>query len=310
MELGIDFGGTGIKIGCFVDGRAIATASVPVAGDEHDLDRAADAARALVEEAVGAGHDRPAALGIALPGIVDRAGSRLVKAHEKYAHLGDRDLSEWARHELGLPAVVENDARAALVGETSYGSAAGARDAVIVTLGTGIGTAAIMDGRLIRGAHDHAGVLGGHLTVELDGGRCNCGNVGCAESIAGAWALRRDLARRGSALADVDELFAAAEQGDPIAVELRDRAIRAWGATVVSLCHAYDPDVVILSGGILAAGDAVARPVERYVATHLWSSSHRPDFIVPDHPELSVLRGLAALASKAHRRRSADLGEQ
>lgn len=286
MELCIDFGGSEIKLGVLDRGEPLRTAAVPV-GD-GDLEAAAATAGALAAGLV------PDAVGIAVPGIVDRSAGRMVKAHDKHPRLDGLDLVEWSRRSFGLPAVIENDARAALVGETANGSAAGARDAVLMALGTGIGTAALIDGTLLRGARDHAGVLGGHLTVDLDAAPCNCGNIGCAESIAGAWALRRDLAARGDAVTDVKALF---ETHDAAALALRDRAVRAWGATAVSLCHAYDPDVVILSGGIMRAGAAVAAPIEAYVRQHLWTSSHRPAFIVPERPDLSVLRGLAVLAA-------------
>lgn len=298
MEMCIDFGGSEIKLGIVDRGAVIHSATVPV-GD-GDLEQAITEASALFAAAPSA----PTAVGIAVPGVVDRAAGRLVKAHDKQPRLADLDLVAWATTSFGLPAVVENDARAALLGETTSGSAAGATDAVLMTLGTGIGTAAIMDGVLLRGAHDHAGILGGHLTVDLDAALCNCGNVGCAESIAGAWALRRDLASRGDAVTDVKELFTAAESGDAAAATLRDRALRAWGACAVSLCHAYDPQVLILSGGIMRAGGTIAGPVEAYVHKHLWTSSHRPDFVIPDQPDLSVLRGLSVLAAEGHPTRS------
>lgn len=293
MELCIDFGGSEIKLGVLDHGAPVRTAAVPV-GD-GDLEAAAAAANEL------AAGRFPDAVGIAVPGVVDRARGLMVRAHDKHPRLDGLDLKAWAGHAFGLPAIVENDARAALVGETATGSAAGARNAVLMTLGTGIGTAAIIDGVLLRGSHDHAGILGGHLTVDLAATRCNCGNIGCAESIGGAWALRRELAARGDAVTDVEQMIAAAEAGDPLALALYDRAVLAWGATAVALCHAYDPDVLILSGGIMRAGVAVSGPIEAYVGEYLWSSLESPAFVVPDRPDLSVLRGLSVLAAEPHR---------
>jgi glucokinase len=299
MELCIDFGGSEIKLGIIDRGAPVRTATIPVGDDDIELTTAA--ASALIAAVAPASLK---AIGIAVPGVVDRAAGRMLKAHDKHPRLAELDLLGWAEASFGLPAVVENDARAALVGEIATGSTSGVQDAVLMTLGTGIGTAAVMDGVLLRGAHDHAGILGGHLTVDLDAAMCNCGNVGCAESIAGAWALRRDLASRGDAVTDVKEMIAAAQAGDVAAIALRDRAIRAWGATAVSLCHAYDPKVVILSGGIMRAGSVIADPIEAYVREHLWTSSHRPTFVIPDQPDLSVLRGLCVLAAEDHSRRS------
>lgn len=302
MELCIDFGGTEIKVAAIVDGRVLASHSTRIHGDESDLDTAASAARTLLET-VGRGAE---AVGIAVPGVVDPSDRRMLHANAKYDHLRGYDLSGWSRREFGVGAVVENDARAALIGETSTGSAAGERDAVLVTLGTGIGTAAMIDGVALRGRSGHAGILGGHVTVDLDGPACPCGNVGCGEVIASAWALRAStgLSMRslfamptdtGSRSADATSSPAATPAADQLA-GIRTRFLHAWGATVVTLVHMYDPVVVILSGGILRAGDAVSEPIEAYVRAHLWPSISAPRFIVPPEPELSVARGLSALA--------------
>lgn len=284
MELCIDFGGTEIKIAVAEGGAVAASAHVPVVGAEADLATAADAARRLC---AGEGIE-PDAVGIAVPGVVDVATGRMLHAHEKYGFLDGVDLSAWGRSTFGAPTVVENDARAALVGEVASGSVRGARDVVAITLGTGIGTAAMVGGVLVRGRSGHAGILGGHVTADLDGPRCACGNIGCAEELASARALR------AFAPLTMRDLF---ERDD--AVELRERFLRVWGTVAVTLVRTYDPEVVVLSGGILRAGRAVSDPLRAYVDDHTWPSMTPPRTVVAAHPELSVARGLSVLAQSA-----------
>lgn len=288
MELGIDFGGTAVKIGLVDDGALVASEAVPIAGTTADLEAAAAAAARLTGDAA------PDAVGLAVPGVITANGRGMLRANDKYSFLRGADLVEWAQQIFRAPAVVENDARAALIGEVTSGCADGARDAVAVILGTGIGTAAMMGGTLVRGAHGHAGILGGHVTVDVNAPPCPCGNIGCAESLASTRALREQLPE----LSGFDDLVAGAAHSEQLQTILI-HCLRVWGATVVGMCHAYDPDVVVLSGGILRAGEAVRGPVADYVATHLWSSSHRPRIVVPTSPEFSVVRGLAALAGAA-----------
>jgi glucokinase len=292
VELGIDFGGTAVKLGLFDDGVLLGTDEVPTTGTPADLDAALDRAVALADRA----GVRADAVGIAVPGVVDAARRTMVQANDKYDFLKGFDVVRWAEDAFGVPAVLENDARSALVGEVRGGSADGARDAVLVTLGTGIGTAAMMDGVLVRGAHGHAGILGGHVTIDLDGPPCPCGNIGCAEMLASTRALREGH----PGIDGIREVVAGAAASAELAL-LLDRYIAVWGATVVGMCHMYDPDVVVLSGGVMRAGDAVRSPLEEYVAAHLWSSAHRPRVVVPGSPELSAVRGLAALARDERR---------
>jgi glucokinase len=309
--IAIDLGGTAVKLGRFDDDRLTASHEIELERGELSLDALADAVDRFVQTAgtpQAAVSAPPDAIGIAVPGIVDPAGTRLIAAHGKYAALHDVDLVAWSAARLGAPAIVENDARAALVGETSSGVARGARDAVLLTLGTGIGTAALVDGRPLRGPHGHAGILGGHVTVELDGPHCPCGNVGCAEAIASTWALREAAARGdlelGPALGDrfartgtlgIRDLVETRDE--PRSAAILDRFIDVWAAVVVTQCHAFDPEVVVVTGGVLRSADALLPALRERVHAHLWSSSFRPPLVTPDDPSTSVLRGLAALAT-------------
>lgn len=300
VELAIDLGGTAVKLGVAEQGRDIQTAEFAVT-DDFDLDRVARAADRLLA-------GRPVrGVGIAVPGIVDPAGRSLLAAHGKYAALHDVDLGAWSASAFGVEAVVENDARAALLGELARGSAQGVDDAVLITLGTGIGTAAAMGGSLLRGVHGHAAVLSGHVTVDLDGPRCPCGNIGCAEALASTWALDRDL--RNGAIAAGPELLVRVADGralgirdlvetthEPESAAILDRYLRVWAAVIVTQCHAFDPSVVIVDGGVMRSRETLLPTLRALVHEHLWSSSFRPRFVTPDEPALSVLRGLAALA--------------
>lgn len=296
----IDFGGTAIKIGVLDGGTVLASEEFPVRGSRDDL--------AAVEAAVAAMAPQGlTSTAIAVPGVVDRERGSLVAAHDKYDYAIGMDLRAWGRDAFGLPCAIENDARAALLGETTFGCAPGERNAVIIILGTGIGTAAMIDGQLLRGVHDNAGILGGHVTVDLEGGVCNCGNIGCAEALASSWALPgiieahpgfadsepwRERLRSGPV--GFKELF---EAQDPLAAEVRERVLRAWGAATVSLCHAYDPEVVIFAGGVMRAADRIVPSLSEYVSRHLWSFFPRPRFATSPAPHLSVLLGLSVLAT-------------
>jgi glucokinase len=302
--LAIDLGGTAVKIGVLESGRLVATDEFAAVDGQIGLDEVADRVELLL-----AG-ERPLAIGIAVPGVVDPEGSRLLAAHGKYAELHDLDLSAWSQERFGCPAVVENDARAALIGEITDGCARGIRDAVLIVLGTGIGAAAVLDGRVVRGRHGHGAILGGHITVDLDGPRCPCGNIGCAEAVASTWALTADAAAGDLALGpQLTSRLASqralgirdlVETGDePESAAILDRYIRTWAAVIVTQCHAFDPEVVIVTGGVMRAADVILPALRERVHGDLWSSSFRPAFVTPDEPSTSVLRGLAALAHES-----------
>lgn len=306
MQLCLDLGGSSARAGLLIGSRIIGVRS-DARVDEFDVQRLDELVDDLLESSESPSID---GVGIAVPGVVDADRTSLVSAHGKYPRLMGIDVRGWATARFGVSVVVENDARAALVGELALGPAAGERDAVLMVLGTGIGTAAIIDGVVLRGRFGHAGILGGHLTVDLDAADCPCGNRGCAESLASTWALPFVLAEQpdfaSSLLAEsgsnptIRTLVDAVALGDPVADRVLERFIDIWSATLVSLCHAYDPRLVVLTGGVVGAADRLVPRMSAYLDQHLWSSSHRPTIVVPDDPQSSVLRGLAALVAHPH----------
>src|SRR6201996_7419731 len=129
--------------------------------------------------------------GIALGfcGLADARTGRVISTNKKYEDAPAIDFRSWSQQTFGLPFAIENDARMALLGERYAGAARGYDDVVMITLGTGVGGAAMIEGKLLRGKHAQAGCLGGHLPAKVGGRPCTCGAIGCMEAEASGWAL-------------------------------------------------------------------------------------------------------------------------
>lgn len=156
-----------------------------------------------------------------------------------------RDRSIPGARGLALPVRLERDANAILLGEAWRGAARGHRNAVLLTLGTGVGGALLVDGAVYRGRDGYAGELG-HLTIDPDGPPCGCGNRGCLEAFASGTALRRRTGREGEAV------FAAAEAGDADARAAVAEVGTALGIALAGLANVFNPSAVILGGGMVA----------------------------------------------------------
>ena len=190
------------------------------------------------------------------------------------------DFCLWGRETLGLPLRIENDARLALLGECYGGAARGFRDVVMMTLGTGIGGVAMIEGKLLRGKHAQAGCLGGHIPVLFDGRHCTCGAIGCAEAEASGWSLpgiiRDTPGFSGSSLAACSQLgfkqlFEEARRGDNVALAVRDRCLNIWAVDTVALIHAYDPEVIVIGGGVMESAHIILPYIESYVHKYAWT---------------------------------------
>ncbi len=213
-------------------------------------------------------------------GLVDHAAGRIISTNRKYEDATEFDLPAWAAAEFNLPLILENDSRMALLGECHAGAAQDSKDVVLMTLGTGIGTAVMMEGRLIRGKHFQAGCLGGHFTVAPGGRLCSCGARGCFEAEASTYALREvcrnwpdfetsKLAREP--VLDFRSLFQHADGGDPVSVAIRTRCLDIWKACALSLVHAYDPELLVLGGGVSRNSFPVAPAIEEHLRSCAWT---------------------------------------
>ncbi|TJY42638.1 ROK family protein [Cohnella pontilimi] len=307
MHITIDFGGTNIKIGLIEEGKLAAKTAIPAYSEQGlspRLPAVEQAVKTLFEE-TGATLENCRGVGLALPGIVDADRRQLLSIPEKYKDAVGFDFGGWVEKVFGLPFIMENDARAALIGEVVHGAARGCRDAIMVIFGTGIGTAAMMEGKVVRGRHYQAGILGGHLTTDIHGEACTCGNTGCLEAQASHWALRARAGRypgfADSVLAEdslgYEDVIQAAQRLEDWAVRLVESLIEHWSAGIVNLIHAYDPETVILSGGLMKSADHILPQVTKRILASAWTPWGIPRFVVAADPETSVLLGLSHLLS-------------
>lgn len=306
MNIAIDFGGTNIKMGLVDGGRVLIQTRLPSYSERGLMGRLA-----VVEQEIhsllqqhNAALDEVSGIGIATPGIVDTVERTIVSINEKYADAVGFDFEYWAQETFALPLRIENDARAALLGEVHHGIARGAKDAVLVTFGTGIGTSAMMNGQVIRGKHYQAGILGGHVTTNIHGNPCNCGNQGCLEAQAGHWALSYAVQRHSddmdSELSQLNalgysDIIHAAHQKDKVGMKVLDELIAHWSAGIVNMIHAYDPEVVILSGGLMNSQHILFAALSDRVSRMSWTPWGEVRILVAGDPDASVLLGLSTL---------------
>jgi glucokinase len=305
-SIAIDLGGTHTKIGLLENGVIKDFRTL----EAYSTGRLADQLQVIEKELFGMSEKRGwqlnecRGIGFAYPGIVNPKTKKIVSASGKYTDGPSFDLENWCSKVFGLPMVLENDANAALFGEHQYGCAKEYDSAVLMTLGTGIGTAVIMEGKLLRGKHFQAGCLGGHFITSIHGTKCLCGGAGCLETDASTWALP-DIVRSTpgffqSGLAkesviDFLSLYNWAERGERFATTLLNQCIDYWSAGVVDLIHAYDPEIVVMSGGVMKGQDLILPLLSQNVRQWAWTPWGEVRIKVAEHPEYSVLLGLHTL---------------
>lgn len=309
--IAIDLGGTRIKLGLVRAGTVLLTSQMESRsgqGLEARLPQLATAINTMLTQARLTTADL-LGIGMAIPGIVDPINKRVLTINGKYSDAPALDLPAWAGETWGLPLYLENDTRSALLGEWRHGSGQGFDNVVLMTLGTGIGTSAVIEGRLLRGKHFQAGILGGHVVINTHGNQCNCGTVGCAEAEASTWSLNQramahatyphSLLCRYEAV-DYEAVFRCAQRGDALATLLRDESVAVWAACAYNLVQAYDPEVLILGGGVMASREAIIPPIQARLHQNAWATWGHVAVVPGALSDSAALLGVATLAYNLH----------
>lgn len=279
VTVAVDVGGTKVAAGVIdADGAVMAQRRRPTPAD--DADALVAVILALVAEL--ATPDAPVGVGVA--GFVDLDGA--VRTSPNLPGLVDEPLQARLARELPTPVRVINDADAAAWGEFSVGAGRHASSSLMLTVGTGVGGGLVLDGRLVRGAVGAAGELG-HVIVDEGGPRCPCGNRGCLEAHASGTAIVRKARQRqeagtvaaGSPLAAGElrgeDITAAAAEGDDDALAVLADAGFWLGVGMAGLTNAFDPAIIIVGGGLSAAGEDLLAPARRACAARVLGSPAR-----------------------------------
>lgn len=270
--VGIDIGGTGLKLGLVTPGDPPVVSAVQVlAGHGHEapdavLDQVAAAIRGILDEE-GVRLDELAGIGIGCAGLVDAARG-ILRTSPNLPAWRDVPLAPELTRRLGVRARLANDAQAFLAAEWLAGAARGVDDALLLTLGTGVGGGLILGGRSYRGPTGLGAEIG-HMSVDFDGPPCACGNRGCLELFVARGAVERLAVDSGLAAEGADtpqRVFQRAEAGDERAVRLFAEIGRRLGAGLAGVVNILEPRVIVIGGGIAAAGrhifPAAARELE------------------------------------------------
>jgi glucokinase len=317
LVIGVDVGGTKVAAGV-VDEQGEVVRLVRRRTPSTSVDQTADVVAEVVAElrAGGeAGAVEVSAVGLGAAGWVD-ADRRQVMFAPNLAWRGE-PLRDRVLERVGLPVVVENDGNAAAWAEHRFGAGRGEPDLLLVTVGTGIGSGLVLDGRLLRGRFGAAGEPG-HVRVVPGGRRCGCGNRGCWEQYVSGRALTREareladvrpseaprlleLAGGRAEMIQGPDVTRAAKAGDHAALEAFD-VVGTWlGQGLADLAAVLDPGVFVVGGGVAEAGGLLLGPARRAYAERLSGRGHRP----PAEIRLAELGNLAGLVGAADLARAA-----
>jgi len=284
--VGIDVGGTNIKIGLFdSELKLICKTSITTNADmgpEIVIDNMAQTVEELITEA-GLSLQDIVAVGIGTPGPAKYSEGIIIRSTNmpKFKNV---PICRMLNEKLGAPIVFDNDANVACWGEYTVGAGKGVRDIVFFTLGTGIGGGVVSDGELVHGCAETGAELG-HMIIYPDGRSCNCGQKGCVEAYGSADSTARRATEALEAGAEsslkkvLDEkgkitskdIYEHLADGDKLAKEITDGTAKALAITCINMLHTTEPKRIIFSGGMIAAGDVLLNRIQDFFDEYIWT---------------------------------------
>jgi glucokinase len=305
--LGVDIGGTNIKCAQLKGGKILRRNIIKTLAD-----KGYDISLRQIVTAISAFANRISGIGIGIAGIVDSKHG-IVRYSPNMPGWHNISLARILEKKFKIPIGVLNDVNAACLGEWQFGAGKGYKDVFMLTVGTGVGGAAVCGGDLQFGANGFAGEIG-HIVIKYNGRRCPCGNHGCLEQYVGANAIkrlaRRLMSKRKSSMQHLDSInpktiAREARKGDRVANEIYERIGYLLGVGITSVINLYDPEIVIISGGIARAGKILFNPVRKTVSRRVMGRKFRDFRIVP--PELGddagILGAVYFAKGRKHRKR-------
>jgi len=305
--IGVDLGGTKMLLGVLDgDSRTVWESRERSAGESEE-----ELVELLVREVEAARGERPGVetIGMGVPATIDHEKGLAVSAvNLPIENLPIRDL---VAERAGLPTFVDNDANVAALAEHRFGAARGTRNAVMLTIGTGIGGGLILGGEIYRGSTG-AGAELGHMAIQMDGPGCqgSCPNRGCIETFASGTALGREglaaaEANPDSALGgllaegtpvDGKAVTLAAQAGDETAIGVLDLVGGRLGVALASFANIFEPEVIVIGGGVIAAGDLLLDPARRELEARALPPMNRTPVVPAELGEDAGMIGAAAMA--------------
>lgn len=273
--IGIDLGGTKISTALSdFEGNIVSNVVVPTKADEGEipvLNRIISTIEEVIEKGkVTTGEIE--SIGIGSPGPLNANTGVIITTPN--LPFKDFNVTKPIKEKFNLPVYLDNDANVATIGEFMFGAGKGKKNIVFFTVSTGVGGGAIVNGNIYRGSTCNALEIG-HTTVAPNGPRCNCGNVGCLEAVASGTAIGKKgqeatMTKVDTSLKQYDkvtsyEVFLEADKGDEVAKDIRDEALNYLGIGVANAVSIFDPEMVIIGGGVTQVGDVLFDRVRQVV---------------------------------------------